>query len=218
MPKVVALEKAQALRAQAQRLFESVSDHAGPLSSSLLFWQQSLRNPVQICSVFPSRPNVGKSMCNVIGDCAGKPVIELGAGTGAVTRQLLSNGIKAHDLTAVELDREFSHYLSRKYPGVDVLNLGAEEVADLWLKRKGPKVGAVVSTLPIKLFDADLQRQILGSMLDVMDEGASFVQLTYRLKSPIMKEVYEDLGLKASRASTVWQSIPPAFIWKYERA
>ncbi|SNY92899.1 Phospholipid N-methyltransferase [Cohaesibacter sp. ES.047] len=218
MPKAAALEKAQALRTQIHRIFGTVSEGAGPLSSSLLFWQQSLKNPVQICSVFPSRPSVGKSMCEAVGECNGKPVIELGAGTGAITRQLLGSGIKAHDLTAVELDREFASFLSRKYPGVDVLNMGAEEIADLWLKRKSPKVGAVVSTLPIKLFDDALQHRILGSMLDVMAEDASFVQLTYRLKSPIKKEVYENLGLKAKCDRAVWQSIPPAFIWKYERA
>jgi phosphatidylethanolamine/phosphatidyl-N-methylethanolamine N-methyltransferase len=211
------MERATTLvREHTQRLAELTSGISW-LASPVLFWRQSLKQPIQICSLFPSRPSVGRHLFEAVSRHKGQPIVELGAGTGAVTRQLLRGGIEARDLTVVELDPEFTAYLSRHFPGVDVLNMKAEDVAEYWQNRGADQVGAVVSTLPMKLFDAELQQDIIGSMMNVMADGAPFVQLTYRLSSPVKPEVLENLGLRGRRVKTVWRSIPPAFLWKYER-
>lgn len=211
------MERATALvREHTQKLID-ITVNTSWLASPMLFWRQSLKQPVQICSLFPSRPSVGKSMFDIVARHCGQSIIELGAGTGAVTRQLLQGGIQPRDLTVVELDPEFTSFLSRHFPGVEVLTMKAEQVAAHWSANDGGKVGAVVSTLPMKLFSSQQQKEIIGSMLTVMDNGAPFVQLTYRLSSPVHADVLEELGMRGRRVKTVFRSIPPAFLWKYER-
>lgn len=212
------VERAAALVREGRDRLIDITNGASWLTSPLLFWRRSLQQPVQICSLFPSRPSVGRSLYQTIAAKQGRPVIELGAGTGAVTQQLLRGGIAAADLCVVELDPEFARYLARHFPGVEVLNMPAEAVAAHWRAGGRGLVGAVASTLPMKLFDARQQQAIIGSLLEVMEEGAPFVQLTYRLSSPVHPEVQRSLGLRARRAKAVLRSIPPAFLWEYVRA
>ena len=87
----------------------------------LLLWGRSLHNFRQICSLFPSSPFVGRAMSWAI---AGRPagqVVELGAGTGAVTRQLLRHGVPMEHLTLVEIDSHLGGHLRRTFPGMDVI-------------------------------------------------------------------------------------------------
>lgn len=52
--------------------------------------------------------NVARRIADTISDCPGLPVVEVGPGTGVLTRFLLEAG---RDLTVVELDRESVGYL-----------------------------------------------------------------------------------------------------------
>jgi len=145
-------------------------------------------------------------------------VIELGAGTGAVTRQLIRNGVAPDNLTLVELDPALGGHLRRNFHGVDVLVAPAQQLAELWRERQGPPVGAIVSTLPMRLFRKPMIRSIMKSSFQVLAPGGVFVQFTYRESSPVPLRLATALGLKAQRRCLVWANLPPAAIWTYERA
>ena len=53
-----------------------------------MFFRQWLRAPLKTASVVPSSPRLGRAMAMAIPPGAEK-VVELGAGTGAITRALL---------------------------------------------------------------------------------------------------------------------------------
>lgn len=185
------------------------------LQGPWLFLRRSLRNPLQICSVFPSSPFVGRAMTEAI---AGRPaphVIELGAGTGAVTRQLMRHGVAASDLTLIEIDADLGRHLRRAFPKVDVIVSPAQEMAKIWRERSGPPVGAVVSTLPMRLFSKPLIRSVMRSALQTLAPGGLFVQFTYRLGSPAPIRIVDRLGLTAEQHCRVWANCPPAAIWVY---
>jgi phosphatidylethanolamine/phosphatidyl-N-methylethanolamine N-methyltransferase len=169
-------------------------------------------------TVLPSSRAVGRTMAEAIRQRPAGPVIELGAGTGAVTRQLLKHGVTADLLTCVELDRGFVTYLCATLPGVDVICAPAEELATLWSEWRRAPAGAIVSTLPIRLFPDDLKLQVLEATLSTMAPGAPIVQLTFRPSSPIPSHVLFACGLAAERREIVWANVPPAFVWSYRRA
>lgn len=181
----------------------------------MLLWQRTLAQPRQISMVLPSSRAVGRTMAEAIRRRPAGPVIELGAGTGAVTRQLLRHGVTADLLTCVELDHGFVTYLRAAMPGVDVICAPAEQLATIW--RREP-AGAIVSTLPIRLFPDDLKLQVLHATLSTMTPGAPLVQLTFRPSSPIPSHVLFACGLAAERREIVWANIPPAFVWSYRHA
>ncbi len=183
----------------------------------LLFWGRSLKNPMQVCSLFPSSPFVGRAMSWAIADRPESHVVELGPGTGAVTRQLLRSGLPRENLTVIEIDSHLGGHLRRTFPDLDVVIAPAQDLAQIWRERNGPKVGAIVSTLPMRLFSRKLIRSILKNSLGVLSPGGIFVQFTYRQNSPVPEHIAAGLGLSVTRYSRVWINLPPASIWVYRR-
>jgi phosphatidylethanolamine/phosphatidyl-N-methylethanolamine N-methyltransferase len=194
-----------------------LSDLPRAAQGPVLFWQQSLKNPRQICSLFPSSPFVGRAMTTVLGRRIESHVIELGAGTGAVTRQLVRNGVEPRKLTLIEIDARLGGHLRRSFPEVDVVIAPAQDLAKLWQERNGEAVGSIVSTLPMRLFSKKLIYLVMKSALQVLDDEGMFVQFTYRQHSPVPSRVVNALRLKAWRYTRVWLNLPPAAIWVYEK-
>jgi phosphatidylethanolamine/phosphatidyl-N-methylethanolamine N-methyltransferase len=183
----------------------------------ILFWGRTLKNPKQICSLFPSSPFVGKAMTWAIADRPETHVIELGGGTGAVTRQLLRSGLGPENLTVMEIDSHLGGHLRRTFPDVEVVIAPAEDLGRLWSERNGPAVGAIVSTLPMRLFKRKLVRSIMRACVGVLAPGGIFVQFTYRQDSPVPEHIAGAMGLSAQRRSRVWANLPPAGIWVYRK-
>ncbi len=156
-------------------------------------------------------------MTAVLGHRINSHVIELGAGTGAVTSQLLRNGVEPGKLTLVEIDAQLGGHLRRRFPDVDVVIGSAQDLAKLWKERNGESIGAIVSTLPMRLFSKKLIYLVMKNSLQVLDDGGMFVQFTYRQTSPVPERIVRALKLKAWRYTRVWLNLPPAAIWVYER-
>ena len=76
-----------------------------------------------------------------IADRPARHVVELGAGTGAVTRQLLSYGVAHQELSLLEIDAKLGGHLRRTFPELDVIISPAQELARLWRERKSPAGG-----------------------------------------------------------------------------
>ncbi len=156
-------------------------------------------------------------MTEVLGNRIDSHVIELGAGTGAVTQQLIRNGVEPRKLTLIEIDAQLGGHLRRRFPEVDVVIGPAQDLAKLWNERNGENVGAIVSTLPMRLFSRKLIYLVMKNSLNVLEDGGMFVQFTYRQTSPVPPRVTKALRLKSWRYTRVWLNLPPAAIWVYER-
>ncbi|MBV9444093.1 MAG: hypothetical protein JO217_15525, partial [Acidobacteriaceae bacterium] len=48
------------------------------------------------------------------------PVLEIGAGTGSITRALLRRGLRPERLFVIERDPTLAAFLEQKFPGVQV--------------------------------------------------------------------------------------------------
>jgi phosphatidylethanolamine/phosphatidyl-N-methylethanolamine N-methyltransferase len=199
--------------AKNDQLAELVARAEGPL----LFWGRSLQNFGQICSLFPSSPFVGRAMSWAIADRPAGHVIELGAGTGAVTRQLIDSGIRTDDLSLLEIDAKLGGHLRRTFPDLDVFIAPAQDLATLWRDRNGPPVGAIVSTMPMRLFSKKAILSIMRASLSVLEPDGVFVQFTYRQSSPVPERICEGLRLQGERYCRVWINLPPAGIWVYRK-
>lgn len=194
-----------------------LAELAARAEGPLLFWGRSLQNFRQICSLFPSSPFVGRAMSWAIAERPSPHVVELGAGTGAVTRQLIRHGVPAGQLTLVEIDSQLGGHLRRSFPEVDVIISPAQKLSKQWRDRNGPPVGAVVSTMPIRLFSKKTTMSIMRNSLSVLEPGGVFVQFTYRQKSPVPERICDALEIEGERYCRVWINLPPAGIWVYRK-
>ncbi|HEU4780435.1 MAG TPA: rRNA adenine N-6-methyltransferase family protein, partial [Steroidobacteraceae bacterium] len=129
-------------------------------------------------------------------------VIELGAGTGALTRALIDHGIDVRDLLAIEFNSNLYRFLSRRFEGLTVVQgdaRGMDHMAEVVsFARKAP-VQAVVSGLGLLSMSREAQHSILASAFALMPEEGAFVQFTYGPVTPVAGEVMRRLGLRARR-------------------
>ena len=91
---------------------------------------------------------------------AGVPILEIGPGTGVLTRLLLSAG---HDLTVVEIDRESVAYLQAHFPELDNRIL-EEDFLKLRLDKTFPGRFCVIGNYPY-----NISSQIFFKVLDYKD-------------------------------------------------
>ncbi|GAB3090032.1 class I SAM-dependent methyltransferase [Lysobacter terrae] len=182
------------------------------------FWQW-LKNPLRTAAVVPSSSELAYAMISELPDGTQK-VIELGGGTGAITRELLAAGIHATQLAVLELNEELHAHLHARFPGVHVVLGDARSLAELLegcgFLDEGP-ADAVVSGLGLLTMPPALQRDILIAAFDCLRADGVFVQFTYGPAAPVAEPVVRELGLRVHRGDFVLRNVPPATVYVYSR-
>jgi phosphatidylethanolamine/phosphatidyl-N-methylethanolamine N-methyltransferase len=179
-----------------------------------LFLGLGLQKPLQIAAVTPSSGWLADVMAELV-DLTRPgpgPVLELGAGTGGLTRGLLRAGCPSDRLIAVEREPRLAATLRRKFPGIATIVGDATALAEEFARQGVERLCAVVSSLPIKWFWVDAQREVLGPCLARLGPGGRFLQMTNAFSSPI---AIGPLGIVGMPVTYVWCNLPPAEIWAY---
>ena len=177
-----------------------------------LFWRRLVSNPRGIGAVVPSAPALGRRMACEVLLRDGEAVVELGPGTGTVTKALIEAGVPEERLILVERDREMHGYLVGRFPGALVLHGDAAELDQvLPLTWKG-RVSTVVSSLPLLGLPMARRAQIADAVFGTLAEGGRMVQYTYSPFCPLRRAVP---GLISKRAGFVALNVPPATVWRY---
>ena len=182
------------------------------------FWQW-LKNPLRTASVVPSSSELAYAMIGELPEGT-KRVIELGGGTGAITRELLAAGIHATELFVLELNEELHAHLHARFPGVCVVLGDARSLPELaagcGFLDDGP-ADAIVSGLGLLTMPHPLQREILSAAFQCLREDGVLVQFTYGPAAPVAESVVRQLRLKVHRGEFVLRNVPPATVYVYSR-
>jgi phosphatidylethanolamine/phosphatidyl-N-methylethanolamine N-methyltransferase len=179
-------------------------------SDFALFMGQLARKPHQVVALAPSSRFLCAEMVAEL-DPDGGPVIELGAGTGNITRAILGRGIALENLHSIEMNPEFCDRLRARFPGLHVHQMSAGNVGDLDVD----DVQAVISGLPLLSMPLTLQHSILGGTFRRLRPGGSYVQFTYGPKPPVARPVREELGLDWRVSRKIWWNLPPARVYRF---
>ena len=182
-----------------------------------LFLSRFASGPLKIGSIAPSSRGLGRAMAAQLPE-AFEVCVELGGGTGSLTRSLLAAGVPAAKLIVVERDRRLAAYLRRKFPGVQVIEGDAERLTSLLRAHGIAAVDAIISSLPLRTMPRGVRRRIVSESFAALGDEGLFVQYTYGLGAPVPDEISSDLALEGSRATRIWKNIPPAAVWRYRRA
>ena len=97
--------------------------HAGShdAANGWLFFRRWLANPLEMGSVVPSSPALCRRIVRAARRGPDEHVLELGAGTGVVSRALLESGVPPERLTVVEIVPSMAAWLARTLPGAQVV-------------------------------------------------------------------------------------------------
>ena len=143
----------------------------------------------------------------------GGPVLELGAGTGPVTKALIDAGCPPDRIIVVEQDRELCRTLERRLAGVRVLQGNALAMGDIRQRACVQSVSVVLSGLPMRIIAADAAARCYTSAFALMPPGGTIIQYTYGFRSPVDAEEMPDLD--ATFVGRELRNVPPMGIWCY---
>jgi len=91
------------------------------------FLKAAARRPLGVSTVFPTSRALAERMVVAAASSPIDGVVELGAGTGAITRHLVA-GARGR-VTALEIDPGMARFLRGRFPEVRVCCAAAEELA-----------------------------------------------------------------------------------------
>lgn len=181
----------------------------------LISW---LRSPRTVASAIPSSRALARLMAaEVPGDA--EVVVELGGGTGAITRALLDRGIAPGRLLVLEQHADLAELLRRKFGGLRVMQEDAQNLCHaLRLTHGRARACAIVSGLPLLTLPMQVRDRILEQAAAALAPGGAFLQFTYGPRSPVPPALLERLNWQAECIGRIWNNIPPARVWRYTSA
>ena len=180
--------------------------------NTALFLKRWLANPLQMGSVIPSSPALCGHIARLVTRAENEVVVELGAGTGVISRALLAAGVPPERLVVVEIVRDMAEHLRGVLPGVKVIEGDAFELAKALPERIHGKVGTAICGIPLVMLPLAEQRRFVDAV-DSVAPGKGFLLYTYCITSPLP---YRKLGLTAKREAWTLLNIPPASVWRYQ--
>lgn len=182
-----------------------------------LFLRRWLAHPLRVGAIAPSGPVLARAMARAAQTelTNGSLVVELGPGTGAVTRALLEAGVPEERLVLVERDRHLHAWLEGQFPRANVLLSDARRLDGILSAGQADRVSTVVSSLPLNSLPRSERDEIVRAAFRVLAEGGSLVQYSYGVPSPLPCEA---LGLVGRRVGFAAANLPPATVWRFSRA
>ena len=186
--------------------YERGSKKHGFIRERISFLGGFIKNPKTVGSVIPSSPRLGKAMASFIKDKENETVIELGAGTGPITKALLKAGMNPKKLTPIEMNEKFVEQLRTKYPELNIVQGDASKMTEIFPDKVG-KVDTIISGLPLKSIPKPIVDAIIEESFKMLKPDGIYVQFTYDLrasKSILLKQC-DRIGAKIIMAN-----IPPA--------
>jgi phosphatidylethanolamine/phosphatidyl-N-methylethanolamine N-methyltransferase len=187
---------------------------ASKFDNELRFFKGWIDKPKAVGSIVPTSSVTARRMASVIDPNSGLPVLEVGPGTGVITRAILARGIKPENLYAVEYSADFVRHLRRHYAGVNVIQGDAFDLDKTLGKKRDLVFDSVISGVPLLNFPVAQRVNYLNSLLDRIPPGRPVVQLTYGPLSPIPAG-RGDYTVK--HFDFVIRNIPPTQLWIYSR-
>ena len=137
-----------------------------------------MKHGTSIASFSPSSRFLARSILKGIDFEAAKVIVELGAGTGPITAELVRRAKPGTKLIIIELDPDFCKRLRQRFPGHDVVEGDAARLDQILAERGIDKADHVVSGLPLPSFPKELCRAIIDSSMRALAVGGDFRQIT----------------------------------------
>jgi phosphatidylethanolamine/phosphatidyl-N-methylethanolamine N-methyltransferase len=178
------------------------------------FFKGMMQGPRTVGSIVPTSSVTARKMASVVNIQSGLPVLELGPGTGAITKAILARGVSPENLVAIEYSTDFFKHLVRLYPDVNFINGDAFDLDKTLGVLRGQTFDSVVSGIPLLNFPMQARIALLESLLDRLPPGRPVVQISYGAMSPIIARP-ERYHIK--HFDFVVRNIPPAQLWIYRR-
>ena len=151
------------------------------MSDFSLFLGKFLRQGTAIASLAPSSPWLSRTTVRNIDWDRARVVLELGAGTGPITKVLAEKARPDCRVVVLERDADFARLLRERFgnlPNFDVVEGDVRDLTQILADRGISQVDHVISGLPVPSFPKDLQRDLFRVVRQILAPGGTYNQIT----------------------------------------
>lgn len=178
------------------------------------FFKGWIDGPKSVGAILPTSAVTARRMASVINPASGLPVLELGPGTGIITKAIIERGVAAENIVSIEYSTDFYQHLKRTIPGVNFINGDAFDLDRTLGGLRDTTFDSVISAVPLLNVPMHQRVSLIEDLLARIPVGRPVVQISYGPLSPVvaMPDRYQ-----ISHFDFVVRNIPPAQLWTYRR-
>lgn len=186
------------------------------MKENLQFLQAFLKNPLKVGAIAPSSPELAAEMLQGIQPDDHNIVLELGVGTGAITKFLRDIVPSKDSYLGLELDSGLVKTLNKNFPDMNIICGNAADAYSIHANSGLGKVRYVVCCLPFVSLPKEISDNVLSEIQKFMDEGCELRIFQYAhgyyLPPAIkLREFMKNRYGKSRRSPLVLKNVPPAF-------
>lgn len=180
-----------------------------------------LREPFIVGSIAPSSKALGLAL--IANTQPNSRVIEIGPGTGAVTRLLMRRLKHSSQYLGIEIHPKFVEILRRDFPQAKFIEGSAENLRQIAQESGfGTDTDHIVSSLPWSILASAVQDKILGELRAFLSPEGSFTTFVYlhSMTFPTSRRFFHQLEESfedVSRSPLIWRNLPPAIVFTCRR-
>lgn len=173
----------------------------------ITFIKEAFKNIGQTGSVMESSAYLSAKMIDTIDFSKPLHIVELGAGTGSITKRLLEKMNDQSTLTSYEINPElFNELCKNNDKRLTVKNADASQLGD---HSKSQSIDYIISGLPLANIPKKKKTSILDACHYVLKSGGYYIQFQYSLNDfKLLKRIFA----KVDSCFTL-RNLPPAFIY-----
>ena len=175
-------------------------------------WVELLKKIKVTGAVAFSSDMLAKKMVNRVDFTKADVIIELGAGSGCITKEIAKNKNPQTKLLVFEVDELFCTILREKIKGenIFIINDSAENMQQHLSKLTGKSnVDFIISSLPFSIISEKVTRNILKSIRSSLTPYSTYVQYGYNKKK--YKQLLNEFHTVDT--SLVLRNVPPAYVF-----
>jgi phospholipid N-methyltransferase len=151
------------------------------VSDARLFFTKFLRHGTKIASLAPSSPWLSRATVRNVDWENARVLVELGAGTGPITKVLAEKARPETRVIVLERDPDFSKLLRERFgslPNFEVIEGDVRDLATMLRDRGITQVDHIISGLPVPSFPKDLQRDFFRVVHEILAPTGGYSQIT----------------------------------------
>lgn len=207
------------------------------LADYRLFWKEFRRTFHDTGAVLPSGRALARALTHYVrdaetSDSRDRHLLEVGAGTGAVTEEIIAALRPGDQLTVVELNQRFADRLRERLrresqwqaaaDRVEIVQASVEDVSE------SARYDVIISGLPLNNFSLDLVERLVSKMQRLLAANGTLSFFEYiairRAKAALSGTDERDrlnsigdyldrlLAEREIRRDRVWANVPPAWV------
>lgn len=187
------------------------------MNENIEFLQAFLKNPGKVGSIKPSSPELAQKMIEGISPTLDNAVLELGVGTGAITKFLQDIVPDERSYLGIELDRDLVKLLKRNFPEMTIVRGNAVDAWAIHQRSGVGKIGSIICCLPFVSLPNEVGERILQQVDRFMQQGGCTFRTFqyahgYYFPSAIkLREFMRDRFGKARKSPLIVKNVPPAY-------